>query len=192
MRRHMGNSQMTVMPSYYRKLVSYFPEHEMKDVRQLQGLVEDASYYGLMDTKDYLVLYGEFPEFMFIDYLLVNQSQRGSGIGSRVMKRLQSRNKTILLEVEPTDPANPDTLKRRRFYEKNGFREAKGVHYERLDENGKPFQMDLLYWSPSQQISDERILKMMKAVCSSVHNFRADLIYGRIPADPNKVLRLRD
>lgn len=186
----MGDVRTIATPSYYRRLASYFPAHEMKDMRQLQALVEDVSYYGLMDTKDYLVLYGEFPEFMFIDYLLVNQAQRGSGIGSRLMERLQMRNKPILLEVEPTDPANPDTHKRRRFYAKNGFRVAEGIQYERVNEQGKPFRMDLLMWSPSQQISDERAIKMMAKVCDRIHNYQAEEIYGRIPADPDEVLQL--
>ncbi|GMA59858.1 GNAT family N-acetyltransferase [Alicyclobacillus fastidiosus] len=178
------------VPSYYRKLASYFPAHEMKHVRQLQALVEDVPYYGLLETREYLVLYGDFSDFLFIDYLLVNRDQRGSGVGSRLLKQLQSRHVPILLEVEPVDPNDVDTEKRRRFYERNGFAMAHGVQYEREDRHGEPYTMDLLYWSPSQKISDDRVLRMMTTVCHRIHNYRAMQFYDRIPAQPEEVLSL--
>ncbi|MFB5190092.1 GNAT family N-acetyltransferase [Alicyclobacillus fastidiosus] len=186
----MNNIKDVPVPSYYRKLANYFPAHEMKHAHQLQALVEDVPYYGLMETGEYLVLYGDFAEFLFIDYLLVNRDQRGSGVGTRLLQRLQSRNIPILLEVEPIDPNDVDTKKRRRFYERNGFALAQGVQYEREDRHGESYTMDLLYWSPSQKISDDRVLHMMTTVCRRIHNYRAMQFYGRIPAQPEEVLSL--
>ncbi|WAH38450.1 GNAT family N-acetyltransferase [Alicyclobacillus dauci] len=188
----MGNVRTIAVPSYYKRLANYFPTHEMKNFRQLQALVEDVPYYDLMETSEYLVLYGDFSDFMFIDYLLVNRDQRGAGIGSRLMERLKARNKPILLEVEPTNANDPDTYKRRRFYAHNGFTVARGVQYERFDDDGQPFQMDLLYWSPSQQINDEQVMTMMTEVCKRIHNYKAESYYGRIPADPDEVLSLAE
>ena len=178
------------VPEFYTRLRDYFPVSEMKDLRQMEWLIREEPVYDKLENSDYLVLYADFEEFLFIDYLLVNRDQRGTGIGARVVQRMKRSGKPILLEVEPESKTNLDTGRRIRFYNKHGFRKVPGVRYVRQDEGGKPLRMNVMYWSPTQKISDDRVLRMMKTVCHRVHNFRAKEIYGRLPAEPDKVLSL--
>lgn len=181
------------LPTYYERLNDYFPEQELKHPQQLEDLVEHAKVYKKLEDEDYLLLFAEFPNFVFVDYLLVSSAIRGKGTGSKVMKRLQAKGKPIVLEVEPEDPSEPDTILRRKFYARHGFSEAEGVLYRRKDPHGQTFDMDILMWTPgpSSEVDDETALDMMSEVCEHVHNFRAAQYYGRLPADPAKVLSLQ-
>lgn len=177
-------------PTYYERLNEYFPEQELKHPGQLEDLVKRQAVYHKLESPDYLILYAEFADFLFVDYLLVNQATRGQGIGSKVMKRLQSADKPIILEVEPADMTVPDTVLRRKFYSRHGFQDATGVTYRRTDDEDVPFEMDILYFAPDDELSDADVLDMMARVCKHVHNFRAGNYYDRMPADPNQVLWL--
>lgn len=172
---------------WYDKLTDYFPEHEMKKAEQLQDLIEEKDVYHLVETENYIVLYAEFPQFLFIDYLLVTSASRGKGLGTKVLDRLKAKGKLILLEVEPNDPENEETKRRIAFYYKNGFRKADQIRYVREDEQGRPFAMHIMYWSPTAR-PQEDIMKKMEKACEEIHNFRAKKYYGRLIADPEKVL----
>lgn len=188
----MSDTTTMELPAYYERLSDYFPEQELKHPEQLKDLVENQDAYQKLESDDYLLLYAEFSDFIFVDYLLVDSALRGKGLGSKVLKRLKAFGKPIVLEVEPKDESNPDTIKRRRFYTRHGFKEASGVVYRRRDSDGARFVMDILVWSPEnkQPVSDEQALEMMATVCDEVHNYNARKYYGRIPADPDKVLSL--
>ncbi|MCI3923059.1 GNAT family N-acetyltransferase [Paenibacillus sp. TRM 82003] len=182
--------------TYYEKLTSYFPEHEMKARSQLEALLERNEAYGIDETDDYLVLYAELEDCLFIDYLLVADRARGKGVGSRLMRRLQAKaaaeGKTIVLEVEPVDETDEDTAKRLAFYRSHGFRPADRVVYERTDGEGVPYTLDVLYWcADAESLSQRDIYEQMRRVCRDIHNFRAMRVYGRLPADPDEVLRFR-
>lgn len=172
---------------WYEKLNDYFPEHEMKDANQLKDLIEDKDVYHLDETEDYVLLYAEFPTFIFIDYLLVTSVSRGKGIGSKVLNRLKRGGKMILLEAEPKDPDNEDSHRRLAFYYKNGFQKADQIRYEREDDEGQPYTMDILYWSPTE-MPQEIVMAKMENACEEIHNFRSKKYYGRLLADPEKVL----
>jgi ribosomal protein S18 acetylase RimI-like enzyme len=172
---------------WYEKLNDYFPEHEMKDPNQLKDLIEEKDVYHIEETDDYIILYADFPTFLFIDYLLVISNSRGKGMGTKVLDRLKKRGKMILLEAEPSDPDNEDTRRRLAFYEKNGFRKADQIRYVREDDEGRPFSMHILYWSPTE-MPQETIMERMEKACEEIHNFRAKKYYGRLLADPDKVL----
>lgn len=172
---------------WYEKLAGYFPEHEMKHRGQMEELLSHHDAYRKLETKDYLATYAEFPDFIFIDYLLVLPTTRGKGVGSQVLNRFKERGKTVILEVEPPDAEDDDTLRRIHFYEKNGFRKAEHIEYTRSDEDGTPYAMDIYYWPPGE-VSEQAILRQMALVCREIHNFRALKYYGRIVADPEDVL----
>lgn len=172
---------------WYEKLNDYFPEHEMKDPNQLKDLIEEKDVYHLVETDDYIVLYAEFPSFIFIDYLLVTSRSRGRGIGTKVLGRLKSKGKMILLEAEPDSPGNEDAQRRLSFYFKNGFRLAESIRYVREDDEGRPYPMHILYWSQSD-LPESEIMARMEKACEEIHNFRAKRYYGRLLADPDKVL----
>ena len=140
-----------------------------------------------METPEYLATYAEYPNFIFIDYLLVDAKTRGKGIGSKVLSWFKRKDKPIILEVEPPDAEDKDTIRRIRFYEKNGFHRAGNIVYTRSDEDGEPFTMDIYYWHPDL-VSERQVMLDMAKVCREIHNFRALKYYGRLLADPEEVL----
>jgi GNAT superfamily N-acetyltransferase len=173
--------------NWYDKLNDYFPKQEMKTEEHLKDLIEDQDVYHKEETKDYIVLYAEFPEFIFIDYILVTSSCRGKGTGSSILNRFKAKEKMILLEVEPPDIEDVDTEKRLAFYMKNGFREANHIEYKREDVDGESFYMDILYW-PAKVIDQKIIMKRMAQACRMIHNYRSHFYYGREIANPEEVL----
>jgi GNAT superfamily N-acetyltransferase len=172
---------------WYEKLNDYFPDHEMKDPNQLKDLIEEKDVYRIDETDDYIILFAEFSTFIFIDYLLVISRSRGKGIGTKVLDRLKEKGKMILLEAEPKDPDNENTRRRLAFYYKNGFKKADQIRYVREDDEGCSYPMHILYWSPTEMPQDIIMANMEKS-CEEIHNFRAKKYYGRLLADPDKVL----
>lgn len=177
--------------NWYNRLNKYFPEEEMKAYGQLCDLIRDQDMYHKEETEDYLVLYGEFSSFVFVDYLLVNQKLRGKGVGGQVIQKLKAKGKPILLEVEPVDPEVADTQKRVRFYQRNGFKIADRIQYALETKDGDTFTLNIHYWSP-QPIGQKSILDMMTQVCNQIHGYRSKQYYGRNYADPDKVLKLKE
>jgi len=174
---------------WYERLSDYFPEHEMKDIDHFRDLIRDKDVYHKEETADYLLLYAEFPTFLFIDYLLINPETRGKGIGTKVLEGLKQKGKPILLEVEPADQENEDTVKRVHFYRKNGFVKADRIMYQREDHQGEPFEMKVYYWSPEKDTPQREILDNMAKACAEIHNFRSLRYYGREVANPDEVLK---
>jgi GNAT superfamily N-acetyltransferase len=173
---------------WYEKLNDYFPEHEMKNSQQLKELLEHNSYYHKEENDDFIVLYAEFPSFIFIDYLLVTSKTRGKGIGTKVLDSFKHKEKIIILEAEPFDADDADTQRRLNFYLKNGFKKADHIQYTREDDKGEPFEMKVLYWPPYEE-DQQVILDKMKRACAEIHNFRAQRHYGRLLANPEEVLQ---
>jgi GNAT superfamily N-acetyltransferase len=174
--------------NWYNKLNDYFPQQEMKKEEHIRDLIQDQEAYHKEETKDYIVLYAEYPDFIFIDYFLVTSQERGKGLGSRILDQFKAKNKIILLEVEPPDIEDVDTERRLAFYKRNGFRIANHIEYEREDEKGESFFMDILYW-PAGEVSQKVIMDRMAKACRTIHNFRAKAHYGREIANPEEVLR---
>ncbi|MCL6445071.1 MAG: GNAT family N-acetyltransferase [Alicyclobacillus sp.] len=173
--------------NWYERLAEHFPAHEMKSKAQMEDLIAHHQHYHVHTTDNVVVAYAEFPDFIFIDYLLVNPNTRGKGIGSRVLEAFKRKGKTIVVEVEPPDAEDQNTLRRKRFYEKNGFRPAEHIEYTRADDDGTPYTMDVYYWSPDE-VHEWEILRNMATVCREIHNFRALKHYGRVVADPDESL----
>lgn len=172
---------------WYNRLNGYFPEHEMKDKGQMSDLIQEKDVYHKKETENFIVLYAEFEDFIFIDYLLVNPKTRGKGIGGKVLDWFKEKDKPIILEVEPVDQTDEDTEKRLLFYYKNGFKKADQIKYERENEEGESYRMNILYWSP-ERINQTDIMEFMAKACQEIHNFRAKKYYGRLVADPDEVL----
>lgn len=175
---------------WYERLESYFPEHELKTQKQMEELFDEHVAYKREQTDEHLIIFAEFNDFIFIDYLLVNPKTRGAGVGTKVLNQFKARDKTLLAEVEPPTKKDKDTEKRVRFYLKNGFKLAENIDYTRETDDGHPYAMDIYYWSPSKT-SEHDILDNMAVVCDQIHNYHARRHYGRLPAEPEDVLHLK-
>jgi predicted GNAT superfamily acetyltransferase len=178
---------------WYQKLNRYFPEEEMKKKEQMDALIKENPHYKKEESDQYLILYGEYDEFIFVDYILVDKRARGQGIGKTVLEELKRKQKSIVLEVEPIDKDDPDTVKRERFYQANGFHKAADIEYYRdVGETAPDLnQMELYYWTPRNNISEKDIHGYMIKVYDDIHHFNYEEYFDREIPVPEELVQLR-
>lgn len=145
-----------------------------------------------MEGLDYLVVYFEQQEYIFIDYILVSGNSRGKGVGTVVLNELKSKGKAIVLEVEPISEIDPDSEKRIRFYQRHGFLIVDNIGYERVHlVTNELNKMDIHSWSP-QCVTEQWVLDCMKEIYSEVHAYKVKEIFGRDPQPASEVLWLKE
>ena len=80
------------------------------------------------------------------------QNARGMGLGRKLFTTLKSKNKPILLEVEPVDYEDTDTAKRLKFYRAKNSHTPSRIGYNcRSLATGENTVLEILYWSPLMQ-----------------------------------------
>ncbi|WP_409302409.1 GNAT family N-acetyltransferase [Peribacillus sp. SCS-155] len=180
------------MTEWYSKLTSYFPPREMKSKEHMQVLFsEKEDTYKRDEGPEFIVVYFENDHSIFVDYILISGNNRGSGIGSALINRLKRKNKPIILEVEPITDKDPDSKKRVKFYERNGFQKADSISYVREHMvTGEYNEMDIYYWSPTR-ITEEEIYEKMRHIYEEVHAYKAESIYGKRSQTADEVLDFR-
>lgn len=179
---------------WYRKLNQYFPEEEMKKKAQLQDLLTKNPHYQKIEEEDFILLYGEYDRFIFVDYVLVDQKARGKGIGSTILDQLKEKQKVIVLEVEPVDPQDPDTIKREKFYLANDFHRAENIRYYRDIGEDTPElnEMEVYYWSPAELEDEEAIRQYMITVYKDIHHFNYEEYFDRDIPNPEELVLLEE
>lgn len=182
-----------MMSDWYARLTEYFPEKEMKSKRHFELLFhEKQGIYQLEESRDHVLVYFEKEDYIFIDFILVARSNRGNGRGGTILDQLKRKGKAIILEVEPVTLIDPDSEKRIRFYEKNGFLKMDSIRYERIHMvTNELNQMDIFCWSPVHR-TEQWVYNQMKEIYDNVHAFNARELYGRIPQPISDVLRMRE
>lgn len=174
---------------WYEKLNQYFPIEEMKSKEHMELLLsEKPDVYFKDEGENYVLMYAEMDDFIFIDYLFVSREARGKGIGKKLINRLKKKQKPIILEVEPIDYQDSDTKKRWRFYERENFKHAKSIGYKRRSlATNKVNQLEILYWSPTDE-TEESIFEKMKKTYKSIHTYKDKDLYGQSFLPINGVL----
>lgn len=177
---------------WYDALNLYFPVEEMKSREHIETLLEERGHFYRVDhSEDHVLLYVEGEDFVFVDYLLVQASARGKGLGATLLDRLKAKNKPILLEVEPADYEDTDTIKRHRFYEREGFQHAESVRYRRRSLATREVnELEILYWAPDGETSEEEVYEHMRATYEHVHTWRDEEFYGERYQPVDEVLTL--
>ena len=179
--------------NWYEKLNQYFPIEEMKSKEHMERLLKEKPELYHKDEGPYHVLmYAETKDFIFIDYLWVSAKSRGQGIGHKLIEKLKSRGKPIILEVEPVNYEDSDTQKRLRFYKREGFEHAVSIGYKRRSlATNEVNQMEILFWSPTNE-TEESILEKMKMTYEEIHTYKDKEIYGQSYQDADEVLTIID
>ena len=178
--------------SWYDQLNEYFPIEEMKSRSHVEALLRERSNVYHIDYDDtHVLLYVEGRDFVFVDYLLVTEVARGQGLGKALLDRLKRKEKPILLEVEPADPDDPDTVRRHRFYAREGFRRAERLQYRRRSlATGRVNELEILVWSPDESTTDDDVHRFMRATYQHVHTYRDQEFYGKRYQPADEVLTL--
>lgn len=175
--------------NWYDKLKQYFPVEEMKSKQHMEMLLEEkGDIYYKDEGPHHVLIFAEFPTFLFIDYLYVSKESRGQGIGHQIIQKLKEKEKPIILEVEPYDYTDSDSEKRLRFYKREDFKHAESIGYTRkslaTDEENL---LEILYWSPHGE-DEEEIYKQMKKMYKDIHTYKDEEIYGKSYQSADEVL----
>jgi GNAT superfamily N-acetyltransferase len=174
---------------WYEKLNQYFPVEEMKSREHMETLLKEHSeIYHKDEGPNYVLMYVELDNFIFIDYLFVSNMARGQGLGHGLLEKMKQKEKPIILEVEPINYQDSDTKKRLRFYKKEGFEHAQSIGYERRSLATREITpMEILYWTPHHE-SEQMIFEAMKKTYEMIHTYKDKQFYGESYQPVNDVL----
>ena len=123
-----------------------FPDYERIPVENLHRFAgtDLAEYYAIEEDGfrglAYTVTHGDI---FFLLYLAIAPGSRGNGCGSRALDIIKGMagGRKLFLNIEPVDPEadnHAQRVARRRFYERNGFREgfvivtSEGIRYQMM------------------------------------------------------------
>ncbi len=174
--------------NWYEKLSRYFPVEEMKSKEHMELLLDEKEVYHKEEGTNYVMMYAEFPTFIFVDYLFVSKDARGQGLGKRLLDKLKQKEKPIILEVEPASHQDIDTQKRQRFYQREGFHQATSIEYKRRSlATGQINELEILYWAPHHE-SEEEIYNAMKKMYREIHTYKDVEVYGDSYQEVDEVL----
>ncbi|MFZ7945855.1 MULTISPECIES: GNAT family N-acetyltransferase [Bacillaceae] len=178
---------------WYEKLNQYFPVEEMKSREHMETLLKERSeIYHKDEGPNHVLMYVELDNFVFIDYLFVSKNARGQGLGHKLMEKMKSKGKPIILEVEPVNYEDSDTEKRLRYYKREGFEHAKSIGYERRSlATNEINKMEILYWAPNNE-SEEMIFAAMKKTYDMIHTYRDQHFYGESYQPVDEVLTFNE
>ncbi|MEK4300601.1 GNAT family N-acetyltransferase [Oceanobacillus sp. FSL W8-0428] len=176
---------------WFQRLNEYFPVEEMKAKEQIEALLKEKPNNYYKDESDlHIMMYAEYEQFVFVDFLWVSEKARGKGIGKKLIQQLKDKQKTIILEVEPVDENNEDTEKRLRFYFREGFRISEAISYQfQALVSHSETELDIMYWD-AQEKTDEQLLDYMVTIYEEIHSYNQKQIYGYEPKPTSEVLKI--
>ena len=178
---------------WYNKLKEYFPIEEMKSQEHMETLLNDkGNVYYKEEGPKHVLMYVETEDFVFVDYLFVSSAARGEGLGKKLLDSLKTKNKPILLEVEPVDESEPDTEKRLKFYAREDFAHARKIGYNRRSlATGEQTILEILYWAPPQtpKADEQEVFNAMKTTYEEIHTYKDQDFYGDSYDPTDKVLQ---
>lgn len=111
--------------SFYELMSEAFPPIERRKLENQKKLLEN-DFYNIVGYKENdrviaFIASWEFENFNFIEHFAVDNSYRGNGIGSKILKQYLNKykNKPVFLEVEY--PEDNYSKRRIEFYKRLGF-----------------------------------------------------------------------
>ena len=78
--------------NWYEKLNQYFPVEEMKSKEHMETLLaEKGNVYIKDEGPKHVLMYVEFENFVFVDYLFVSKEARGEGLGRKLLEQIKRK-----------------------------------------------------------------------------------------------------
>lgn len=100
-----------------------FPFNEQREALSQKEIMSNDEYHFdviLQDEKFVgQAMYWETQDFVYLEHFCILQEERNKGIGQNVLKMLKEKNKIVILEIDP--PCDEISVRRKIFYERNGF-----------------------------------------------------------------------
>ena len=111
----------------------------------------------------------ELNNFNFVEHLAVHPNSRGTGIGTKIIKEyLNVSKKPVVLEIEVPNNKYENTVRRKKFYEKLGFKLNDNEYYQLpLKKGGLKLEMKLM--SYPKKLDDARFKKVRKEIQKEVY-----------------------
>lgn len=107
-----------------------FPIYEQREIKSQINLFNDEEYYfNLIFDEDVfvgLLLYWKTDDFIYVEHFCILPEKRDCGYGQKVLKQLKLLSKSVILEIDPL--IDEVSVRRKRFYERNGFLENPYSH----------------------------------------------------------------
>ena len=120
-------------PLYKQALELYqisFPFHEQREAFSQAAILHDDAYHFdlIYDAGTFvgLALYWESLDYIYIEHFCILPEMRNKQYGQRVLSLLKTRQKTLILEIDP--PIDAISVRRKGFYERCGFVENPYPH----------------------------------------------------------------
>lgn len=140
-----------------------FPYEERRDTAVMTGMLSDDRFH-------FIVFYGDREEdgpvgfftfwdfghgYLYGEHFAVDPSRRGGGTGTRVLDYIKSLGIPMILEIEIPSVEDEMTLRRKLFYERNGFILNPHSHIQpAYHPDSRPVPMRVMTW-PYVFSSDE-------------------------------------
>lgn len=140
-------NETNVIPKVKNLYINEFPDYERYPFWLLvyKSKKKNSDFYVIYDDSEYIgLLYiTYYKDIVYVFYLAIDPMHQSKGYGSKILQHLKKiyKNKRLLLNIEKVDNSADNyeqRFKRKRFYEKNGFKntnfeiEKKDIVYEIL------------------------------------------------------------
>lgn len=144
-----------MLPGCIRIYEDSFPYAERRSTEELVSMLQD-------DRLHFIVFSGECWEdgplgfftfwdfghgYLYGEHFAVTPACRGGGIGTRVLDYIKSMEIPMILEIETPSDEDETTLRRRLFYERNGFILNPHEHVQpAYHSDSEPVPMKVMTW----------------------------------------------
>ena len=120
-------------PAFDRAFALYtisFPLHEQRTREKQERVLSHPEYHFDViwegETFVGILLHWEEEGFSYVEHLATDPALRGQGLGARALELLNSRGKSVVLEIDP--PVDELSIRRKGFYQRAGFWENPFLH----------------------------------------------------------------
>lgn len=154
----------------YSDMTGQFPIFELKSYEHYIKYFDSDKYCFYRAGDIGYILFVNIDDYIWVDYLAIFKEYQSMGFGSKILDLIKEEFKNykgIFFEVEKVDFNKINTVKRSKFYVKNGVNPVNNIEYYYPNDEGG-LLMDLYYCPLKDKNPDN---KTIKKVISDVFEF---------------------